>query len=168
MKRLAILFLLLVTACLPLAAQQPTFQDELLDHLTGHWVLRGTIARKATTHDVTAEWVLNHQYLRLHEISREKNAKGLPEYEANVYLGWDEVTHRYLAIWLDVWGGFGKATVGYSPRNGDTLRFLFNDGTSDFHTTFLYDRKAAQWEWQMDNEDHGKLVPFARVKLTRE
>jgi hypothetical protein len=146
---------------------QPTFHDELLDHFQGPWVLQGTIAGKETTHDLTNDWVLNHQYLRIHEVSREKNAQGDPAYEAMVFIGWDQPTSRYFAIWLDIWGGFGKATVGYAPRSGDEIRFLFNDGKSDFHTTFLYDRKADRWEWRMDNEENGKLKPYARVKLTK-
>jgi hypothetical protein len=149
-------------------AQQPTFQDELLDHLQGHWVLRGTIAGKQTVHDVNAQWVLGHQYMRLTEAAREKNAKGEPAYDAEVLLGWDQPGTRYFAIWLDVWGGFSKASVGYAPRTGDEIRFLFADEKSTFHNTFFYDRKADAWEWRMDNEDKGKLVPFARVRLTRE
>ena len=47
---------------------------ELLDHLTGHWVLQGTIAGKQTTHDVEAEWLLKREYLRLQEVAREKDA----------------------------------------------------------------------------------------------
>jgi len=58
--------------------QQSTFHDQLLDHLTGTWVLQGTIMGKETTHDVAAEWVLGHQYVRIHEVSREKNSQGLP------------------------------------------------------------------------------------------
>jgi hypothetical protein len=146
---------------------QPTFHDELLDHFQDSWVLQGTIAGKETTHDLTNDWVLNHQYLRIHEVSREKNAQGNPAYEAMVFIGWDQPNNRYFAIWLDIWGGFGKATVGYAPHSGDEIHFLFNDGKSDFHTTFLYDRKADRWEWRMDNEENGKLTPFARVKLTK-
>jgi hypothetical protein len=56
-------------------AQQPTFHDALLDHLAGSWVLQGTIAGRPTTHDITAEWVLAHQYLRLQEVSREKKGR---------------------------------------------------------------------------------------------
>jgi hypothetical protein len=33
--------------------------DSLFDRLIGHWVLRGTIARQSTTHDVTFEWMLS-------------------------------------------------------------------------------------------------------------
>lgn len=148
---------------------QPTLQDELLDHHQGAWVLDGTIAHKQTTHDVTCDWVLNHQYLRIHEVSREKNTKGEPAYEAMVFIGWDAANSRYFAIWHDVWGGFNQSSVGYAPRSGDEIRFLFNDkaGKPDFHTTFAYDRSSDTWDWRMDNEDNGALSPFARVKLTR-
>jgi hypothetical protein len=166
MKRLAITLLLLFTTSLALA-QQPTFHDELLDHFQGHWVLRGIIMGKQTTHDVNAQWVLAHQFLRFTETAREKNAKGEPAYDAEVFLGWDQPTSRYLSVWLDITGGF--TCVGYAPRTGDEIRFLFNDGKSNFHSTFLYDRKSDTWEWRMDNEgENGALKPFARVKLTRE
>jgi hypothetical protein len=169
MKRLfATGALLMALGALAVGQQpQPTFHDELLDRFQGSWVLQGTIAGKETTHDLTNDWVLNHQYLRIHEVSREKNAQGNPAYQAMVFVGWDQPNSRYFAIWLDIWGGFGKATVGYAPRSGDEIRFLFDDDKTVFHTTFLYDRKADRWEWQMDNEDNGKLTPFARVKLTR-
>jgi hypothetical protein len=148
---------------------QPTLQDELLDHHQGAWVLQGTIAGKQTTHDVTANWVLNHQYLSIHETSREKSAKGEPAYEAIVFVGWDAAASRYFAIWHDVWGGFGSASVGYAPHSGDEIRFLFknSNGKDDFHTTFSYNRSADTWDWRMDNDDNGALKPFARVKLTR-
>jgi hypothetical protein len=32
-----------------------TFQDSLLEHMTGMWVLQGTIAGKETTHDIVTE-----------------------------------------------------------------------------------------------------------------
>lgn len=167
MKHIYLALVLLFASGLAFA-QQPPFHDELLDHLQGHWVLRGTIAGKQTVHDVNAQWVLGHQYLRFTETAREKNAKGEPAYDAEVLLGWDQPGNRYFAIWLDVWGGFSKASVGYAPRTGDEIRFLFSDEKSTFHNTFLYDRKADTWEWRMDNEDNGKLRPFARVRLTRE
>lgn len=148
-------------------APQPTFHDELLDHFQGPWVLQGTVSGKPAVHDISSAWVLEHQYLRFHEVSREKNDEGNPTYEATVFIGWDPATSRYFAIWLDIWGGFSKATVGYAPRAKDEIRFLFSDDKSTFHTTFLYNSKADTWEWQMDNEQDGKLVPFLRAKLTR-
>ena len=68
-------------------AQRTPAADSLLDRMTGHWVLRGTIDGRATTHDVVAEWVLGREYVRLHEVARERSPTGAPAYEAIVYIG---------------------------------------------------------------------------------
>ena len=81
------IFAAIVLVALPASAQQLTLQDPLLDHLVGKWVLRGTIEGRETTHDIIAEWVLGHQYVRLHEVSREKNAQSQAAYEAIVFIG---------------------------------------------------------------------------------
>ena len=164
-------FLLAVLVSISVSAQQTTFQDSLLDHMIGRWVLRGTIAGKETTHDIVAEWVLAHQYVQIHEISREKNAGGEAAYEAIVFIGWDQASDGYACQRLDVTGGGGLSAqaIGHGKRSGDNIPFLFKgaDG-SLFHTTFAYDNKADTWQWLMDGEENGKLQPFARVKLTKE
>jgi len=165
--------ILKVAACLSLSAgfvfgQQPTFHDQLLDHLAGNWVLRGTIMDKANTHDIAAEWVLGHQYLRIHEVSREKDAHGLPDYEAMVFIGWDQPTGEYVCAWLDTYGGVTPASIGHAKRDGNELHFLFKDKDGVFHTRFVYHPEAGNWEWRMDSEEKGALKPFARVKLTRK
>src|SRR5205807_106717 len=73
---------------------------DLLGKLTGHWVLRGTIGKKTITHDVNAKWVLNEEYVEIHELSREKNKKGKPQYEAIVLVGWDPKKQEYASLWL--------------------------------------------------------------------
>ena len=142
----------------------------MLDHLIGKWVLHGTIQGRETTHDVVSEWVLGHQYVRLHEVSREKNAKGQAEYEAIVFIGWDQASSEYACLWLDTTGGGGISpqAIGHAKRAGNEITFLFNykDGGS-FHTTFAYNKSTDTWQWLMDGEEGGKLQPFARVKLTK-
>lgn len=160
---------LLVAAAAP--AQETTFRDPLLDRMTGAWVLRGTIAGQQTTHDISAEWVLGHQYLRLQEVSRERDAKGRPAYEAIVFIGWDRASSGYACLWLDSTGGGGLAAhaIGHAPRNGDAIALVFNAGHGSlFHTTFAYDRSSDTWKWLMDGEEKGTLQPFARVVLTRK
>ena len=109
MRLSAIVVFLCVTACCLLTAlasaqdPQPTFQDELLDRYQGTWLLQGTIAGKPTAHDISVNWVINHQYVDMHETSHEKNAKGEPAYAAIVFIGWDAASSRYFAIWHDVW-----------------------------------------------------------------
>lgn len=153
------------------SAQEPASQDSLLDHLTGKWVLQGTIAGKETTHDIVSEWVLGHEYVRLHEVSREKDTKGQPAYEAIVFIGWDKPSGEYACLWLDSTGGGGLSAqaIGHAKRSGEKIMFLFKgqDG-SIFHTTFAYSKAADTWKWLMDGEEGGKLQPFARVTLTKE
>jgi hypothetical protein len=152
-------------------AQQPTFMDPLLDHFIGTWILRGTIGGQQTVHDVAAEWVLGHQYLRFHEVSREKDPKGEPAYEAIVFIGWDQPSGAYACLWLDSTGGGGLSAqaIGRAKRGGDEIPFVFTQKDGGFfQTTFAYDRKADTWEWRMDEEQKGVMTPFARVKLTRK
>ena len=151
------------------AQRQPPVNSPLLDHLAGKWVLQGTIGGQPTTHEVTAEWVLEHHYLLIHEVSREKNAKGEPQYQATIYIGWNETTKEYGCVWLDVYGGLSTASIGVAGAKENELPFVFKDekGEVNFRNDFVYDAKAGAWEWRMDNVAKGVATPFGRVKLTR-
>ncbi len=142
----------------------------LLDHLAGKWILQGTIAGKPTTHDVQAAWVLHHEYLQLHEISREKSASGSPAYEAIVYIGWDAKARQYTCLWLDSTSGEALSTevIGRANPSGDSIPFIFAASASDqIQTTFRYDKVADTWQWLIDNVVNGQTQHFADVKLSR-
>jgi hypothetical protein len=62
---------------------QHTFQDELLNKMAGRWKLTGMIRGKSVEHSVEAQWVVNHQFLQVHE----KDVAAPPPYEANVMIG---------------------------------------------------------------------------------
>lgn len=47
--------------------------DFLMDKMSGEWVMTGTIDEKEVTHDVHVDLVEIAQYLRIHEVSREKD-----------------------------------------------------------------------------------------------
>lgn len=146
-------------------------QDPLLDHLAGAWVLQGTIASRATTHEVRAEWVLGHQYLQLSERSRELDAQGAPQYEAIVLIGREPASGAYQILWLDSTapGGLTPEGLGAGARKGDSITFLWRDrdGSLSFDNTFAYDPGADAWTWSLDNIQGGRHQPFARLKLTR-
>ncbi|HTV58533.1 MAG TPA: hypothetical protein VMJ93_06645 [Verrucomicrobiae bacterium] len=133
---------LFFSLALPLRAQQPpqpsARQDAFLDRMTGHWVLSGTIAGRQTIHDVDAGWVLNREYLRLHEVSREKSPAGSPAYEAIVFIGWDPEAREYTILWLDTTSGAGlnSPVIGRGTLSGDQILFLFKSAEGNFHTTF--------------------------------
>ncbi len=173
MKTNCAILVLLIMASFSSSAQQPTRKDPLLDRLTGTWILQGTIAGRETTHDIESEWVLNHEYLRFHETSREKNIQGQPAYEAIVFIEWDESSNEYRCLWLDSTGGGGlTAPIAQGKRGNDEIAFIFRDKDKDkdsgIHTTFVYSKGSDTWSWLIDNEHDGKLTSFARVRLTRK
>jgi hypothetical protein len=142
-------------------------KDAFLDHMSGAWVLTGTIGKAATVHDVTAAWVLNDQYLRLTEISREKDADGKPQYTAEVLLAFDPAKQRYVCFWFDNTVVAGTSDGGAAVRSGDSLPILFKSPDGDFLNTMTYDAGAASWRWDMDNVVKGERKPFARLVLKR-
>ncbi len=150
-------------------AQQTSLNSLLLDHLAGHWVLKGTIAGQQATHDIDGEWVLDHHYLRIHEVSREKNAQGKPLYEALVFVGWNEKPKQYACVWLDVYGGLAAESIGLAPPKENEIPFVFKDDKGNVTVTndLVYQAATDTWEWRIDNVDKGAATPFARVQLTR-
>src|SRR5947209_3347801 len=67
--------LVAVLACLPSSlcrAQEPLdgpkriFKDDLLDNLVGKWQLTRKMKGREQQDTVDVEWILNHQFLRMH------------------------------------------------------------------------------------------------------
>jgi hypothetical protein len=166
-----VLLLALALWGLPVASfGQGLHPDSLFPRLIGHWVLRGTIARQQTVHDVSFEWMLGHEYVRMHEVSRERGLNGAPAYEAVVLFGRDPRTGAYACLWMDntAAAAFPSEGTGRGSVAGDSIPFLFRyTATTSFHTTFVYDRAKDSWQWHMDNDSSGVRRPFARVTLTR-
>jgi hypothetical protein len=168
MKQLVIAAIIL--AALSATAQQAPINSPLLDHLAGKWLLQGTVGKQAVTHDFDAEWVLQHHYLRFHEVSRDKNEKGEPQYEATVFIGWNEKTKQYACVWLDVYGGATSESIGVATPKENELAFVFTDehGETSFTNTFTYNAKTNTWEDKLDNVVKGVAKPFARFNVTKE
>ena len=158
--------------CTPAALfGQALHPDSLFPRLVGRWVLRGTIARQPTVHDVTFDWLLGREYVQMHEVSRERATNGTPAYEAVVLFGRGPKTGEYACVWMDntAAAAFPPEGTGRGSVAGDSISFLFQyTATTSFHTTFLYDRSKDSWQWRMDNDSSGVHRPFARVTLTRQ
>jgi hypothetical protein len=178
MKQLMILAMISALAALfpatTAAAQPAPVNSPVLDHLAGKWQLQGTVGKQSVTHDLDAEWVLQHHYLRFREVSREKNDKGEPQYEATVFIGWNEKTKQYACVWLDVYGGLTSESIGLAtpkePKEKENeLAFVFTDehGEASLTNIYIYDPKTNTWENRIDNVVKGEAKPFARFKLTK-
>ena len=173
MKRriLALVTALAVVSGAGAARQSAAPPPLLIDYCVGHWVLQGMLDGKQTTHDVDAEWVLNHGYVRMHEVSREKGPTGAPEYEAIVFISFDTKAGEYLLLWLDTTsnGGLSSGIIGHGKPTATTIPFLLKFPNGDvFHTSFIYAPGTDSWQWTMDDESGGKLTPFGRVTLTKK
>jgi hypothetical protein len=158
---LAALLLVCVSAT-PLVSQQAPAHGAALDALQGRWRLAGRVQGDSVNYNGYGEWVLNHQFLRLNL----RDVATPPQYEAHVYIGWDAERKQYMAHWLDIFGGRFSETLGYAPKDGDALRFLFEYPDGPFRTTFVFGK--AGWELDMKSRTKdGKWIPFAHYVARR-
>jgi hypothetical protein len=152
------------------ATKTQSAPETLLSHLAGQWILTGAFGGTATVHDIDARWVLNHEYLTLHEISRERNTNGQPAYEAIVVLSENPTSRECSCLWLDTTSPNGLSGImGRGKATADSLQFLFQyptDGT--LHTTFLYSASADRWQWTIESDQDGKHETFGHATLTRK
>jgi len=152
----------------PVDGQGRTFQDPLLDKMIGTWRMTGLVAGKPTDHMVTASWILDHQFLQIHEVGARDPKTGKAEYEALPTIGYDNASERYVAHWLDVFGGRFSEALGYGKRSGDAIEFVFEYPDGPFHTMFRWEAAQKQWRWLMTQKNaQGRWVGFANLVLTR-
>src|SRR5262245_28500295 len=124
--RYALVAALSTLALTPVNAQPA---PSLWDRLLGHWVMTGTIDGKQTTHDVDAELILDKGYVRLHEVSREKNKAGGPEYEAIVIISRDSKSGEYKGLWLDNTSAGGlSGPIAHAKPTETSIPFIFDFG----------------------------------------
>ena len=153
------------------------FRVKLLDELVGNWKVTGKVAGDPLLHSCTADWILNHQFLRIHFLdigskgSQRKKAgrDEHPPYEAIVFVGYDNMSERYVVHWLDIFGGRFSETLGYGKRKDrNSIRFLFESGTGPLQNTFTRNPRNGTWSMVIDQKDaKGKWTTFARESLQR-
>jgi hypothetical protein len=160
---------LLVILAVPAAAQEPAdgpqriFHDAFIDNLVGEWRLVRQIRGHDVENTVSAGWVLNHQFLRIHM----KDVAEPPTYEALVYIGYQHADQRYVVQWLDVYGGKFSA-IGYGKRVGDSIAFVLQYDDGPFYNTFKWDARTESWTFTMESSGKdGKRELFAVDTLRR-
>lgn len=58
--------------------------------------------------------------------------------------------------------------LGYAPRDGDEIAWVFDTPDILIHNTFTYRRDSNTWQWVIDTGNAGDLSPFVRLALTRK
>lgn len=167
MKRLLLLLLALTVAAFsqtkpePLDGPNRPFHDELLDNLQGKWKVTGTIRGLPREMELTAEWVLNHQFLLVRESDAAAIA-GKQPYEAQIYIGYDNTSERYVVHWIDIFGGRFSETLGYGTRAGNSIKFVFEYPDGPFHNTFTWNPETKTWRFLLEQKNaEGKWMVFA-------
>jgi len=148
----------------PLDGRGIPVHDALLDSLAGRWHISRTMRSRTEENTLTAEWVLQHQFLRLHY----EDVKRPPQYETMCYLGYDNASERYVLHWIDVFGGRFSETVGYGTRDGNSIKFVFEYPDGPFTNTYAFDPATRSWTSLMRQKDPaGKWTTFAEDRITR-
>jgi hypothetical protein len=145
----------------PLDGPNRPFHDDLLDNLQGQWKLNGNIAGHPAEAELEAAWVLNHQFLKVHEKATTP-IPGRPLYEADVYIGYDNASERYVAHWIDIYGGRFSETIGFGTRSGNNIKFVFEYPDGPFHNTFSWNAGSKSWRFLLEQKnDAGKWGVFS-------
>ena len=159
--------LLLFSAVVLVAAGPPAaLKDPFLDNFVGDW----SVARKmgngrSIETTVRAEWVLKHQFIQLHYGAVGKEA----EYEALVFIGFDETAKSYVCHWLDVFGGhFSGVGRGKLDPNLLGIEFRFDSKDGALTNKFAFDPETKSCTSLISQEDNGQWKTFAKEKWTKK
>jgi hypothetical protein len=161
-----ILWLLATAHAAQLDGEGIPMKDALLDHLEGRWNVATTVLGTPGTQTLDATWVLAHQFLQLRIVETTKGTTA--PYEAIVYIGRDTMSERYVAHWIDVFGGRTSETLGYGVLDGDAVQFVFEYPDGPFRTRFNWEARTG--EWTVDGRTktaEGVWVDFMSERLTR-
>lgn len=127
--------------------QMPTFQDDLLDPLVGKWDATGTVHGRPSRQTFEAEWVLNHQFLRIHEKSVENVAGTNVPFEALLFIGYDKTSKRYVLHSMNVFGGGRAGEFVYGQRSGNEIKFEANFAGRQGYARFIWQPESKTWHY---------------------
>jgi len=143
--------------------QQPPLINDLLDQLLGVWAVNGTVLGQSVREGADAEWVLGHQFLRIHR--KQIDGPG----ESVVHIGFDTVLQRFVAIRMDSLSARGAETIGYGLQTGDKLQFTFDYPTAPMRETWSWDSKEKTWQFVVEvehkNPKGAAYVTFSTLSL---
>ena len=128
------------------------FYDDLLDHFVGKWDVSATVHGQKFTLDRETEWVMDHQYLRIHEKSREVIPWLKIPFERTIFIGYNHGSKRYLVYELTVHGGdvpHEPEGFYYAERTGNELKMVLTKGSEVVgKSQFTWDPVSRFWYFQ--------------------
>ena len=165
MKKSTAWFLLSLLLSIAQAKAQPQpLQDSFLDHFVGDWRVERNMGKRGMKEaSVRCEWVLNHQFIELHYGA----ADAKPEYEAFVFIGFDDAAKSYVCHWVDVFGAKDSA-LGRGKLDDKLLALEFKFGNGELTNKFTFDSQAKTWTSLIRQVEKGEWTTFAEEKWTKK
>jgi hypothetical protein len=133
------------------AADAPSADNAYLDALQGEWDMTGTLLGKPVKYHAKGERVLQGGFLRLHLV----DLGAAPNYEAELFLGFDALAGDYVVHWLDRFGAAGSRVVATGKRIGETLVVQFPYAEGAFRNTYKFDPKSHSWSLIIESQAAG-------------
>jgi hypothetical protein len=135
----------------PSVEKTPSADNAYLDGLRGDWDMIGTLLGKPVKYHARGERVLQGGFLRLHLT----DLGAAPNYEAELFLGYDAHAGDYIVHWLDRFGAAGARVVASGKRSGQTLVVLFPYADGAFRNTYEFDPKSHGWSLVIESQAAG-------------
>jgi hypothetical protein len=147
------------------AADLNRSQDDVyLDNLQGSWLMDGTLGGKPVRYLADGQRVLKGGFLKLHMV----DAGSPPQYEAELFIGFDPKADDFVAHWLDQFGAAGARVVASGIRQGPRLVLHFPYAKGAFRDTFLWRPASTSWTLLLESQRaDGSWTTFASYTLTR-
>jgi hypothetical protein len=145
-------------------AQPPPLQDPFLDNFVGDWRVERDMGKRGLKQtSVHCQWVLKHQFMRFHYGA----ADAVPEYEAFVYIGFDDAAKNYVCHWMDVFGG-KDSELGRGNVDDKLLSIDFKFGQGALTNKFTFDPQTKTWTSVIRQIEKGEWKTFAEEKWTKK
>lgn len=136
------------------------FYDDLLDHLVGKWDVSATVHGQKFTLYREAEWVMDHQYLRIYEKSREIIPWLKVPFERTIFIGYNHRSKRYIVYELTVHGGdvpHEPEGFYYGERMDNELKMALTRGSEVVaYQRFTWEPASGSWRFQGGRIINGK------------
>lgn len=146
------------------AKSTPSIDETYLDALRGTWDMPGTFGGRPIRYSAQGQRVLQGGFVRLHMI----DASSPPQYEADVFIGFDPKANDYVAHWLDRFGAAGARVVGRGVRDGERLVITFPYAEGAFRDTFIRQPTTRSWSLLLESQAvDGTWSTFASYTLAR-
>jgi hypothetical protein len=147
------------------AQRPPSLQDPFFDKFVGDWGVERKMSKSTHQTSVHVEWVLNHQFIEFHYGA----AEATPQYEAFVYIGFDDAAKNYVCHWMDVFGARYSA-LGYGKVDEKllTIEFRFDSQDGALTNKFTFDPQTRTWTSLIRQVEKGEWKTFAEERWIKK